>query len=223
MTRAWAMALPGSTNSPPSEKESGVTLRMPMTKGRPRANSALSPRGADFGAVLALSAAIAAMACGCAVAAGCQARAGRAKCRSVADLERQRLGLADPARHGLFRRQHANQLARPVGGSHGGREFGGVAVLEFAHGFNTGGLLQLGIFLTDALDTHAVGHVGPAQQILGVQTGLVGKRFAALQGGGGIEQASGRPDPRRLEACGGFAVDAFDVGDGVGHLYAPRP
>jgi hypothetical protein len=39
------MALAGSKNWPPSEKESGVTLRMPMTSGRPSLSSADSASG----------------------------------------------------------------------------------------------------------------------------------------------------------------------------------
>src|SRR5690242_4863136 len=60
MALAWAIAVAGSRNLPPSEKESGVTLRMPITTGRPRPSrpdSAVGPGFCSgFGLVLRISA-----------------------------------------------------------------------------------------------------------------------------------------------------------------------
>ena len=50
MRRAWTIAVSGSMNCPPSENESGVTFRIPMTIGRPSASRSLSSRDAALAA-----------------------------------------------------------------------------------------------------------------------------------------------------------------------------
>src|SRR6185437_999541 len=96
---AWATAVAGSMNLPPSEKESGVTLRMPMTSGRPSASKAESASRAGFGAGLAASRVRASP-----MAVDLRGRQRAVKhasvpagtCLFVGDLELQFLGVLDP-------------------------------------------------------------------------------------------------------------------------------
>ena len=53
MRCGWAIAVAGSRKRPPSEKESGVTLRMPMTSGRRSASRPASQDGGEFGGHIA--------------------------------------------------------------------------------------------------------------------------------------------------------------------------
>src|SRR4051794_25334816 len=96
--RACAIACSGSMNFPPSEKESGVTLRMPMTSGRRSPSRRASGReGTTFCAVDAVVWVV------MAVALRRQGRECQATLRSaVGDLEGQLVSVLDPAHHELF-------------------------------------------------------------------------------------------------------------------------
>src|SRR5450631_2725511 len=218
---AWATALAGSMKRPPSEKESGVTLRMPMTSGRPSASNAESASRTGFCAGSAAASKVRASPMAVALrwkARGCQEASLRGRAGLfIADLELQLLGVFDPVADHFLGRQQADHFALLVGLGHRVGEIGRVAILELLDGINAGGLQQLGIFLADALDAHAVGDVGPAQQPLFVETGLHGEHFASAHGARRLEQAFGRPNPHRFEDRGCFAVDPVDIGDGIGH------
>src|SRR5207253_979741 len=92
-----------------------------------------------------------------------------------------------------------------------------ISILEFFYRIDTGGLQQLGIFLADAFDAHAVGDVGPTQQLLLVEAGLLSEDLTAFYRPGSVEQAIARPNSHRLEDRGDLAVDPVDIGDGIGH------
>src|SRR6185437_1954417 len=186
MSRACAMAIAGFTNWPPSENESGVTLRMPMTSGRPCASNAESWRGAAQRAPSAEEAIGAAIPMradlrgpGNAVKRAWAASRGQQE-TSICNLERQLPGVVDPAHDVLLRRQQADKLALSVGLRHRLGEVAWIAVLQFLHGIDARCLQQFGIFLAHAFDAHAVGHVGPAEQTLFVDTGLGGQHLASF-------------------------------------------
>src|SRR5882757_7400317 len=103
------MARCGSRNRPPSEKLSGVTLRMPMIAGRPWTSSRATGAGAGRG-VKALAA--------------LRWRAYSLSPASVliADLQGKLLGVLDPAHHELLGREKPDQLLLFVGLRHGLRQ-----------------------------------------------------------------------------------------------------
>src|SRR5450631_2579818 len=131
---AWAMALAGSMKRPPSEKESGVTLRMPMTSGRPSANSAESASRAGFCAGSAAVSKLRASPMAVALrwkAPGCQEASDRGRARLfVADFQLQLLGILDPGADHFLGRQQANHFALFIGLGHRIGEIGRVAILE---------------------------------------------------------------------------------------------
>src|SRR5689334_10363025 len=174
MRRAWASAIEGSKNCPPSENESGVTFRMPITAGRPSASSRSS--GCGFGG---------AADCASAIDAALRRDHGEVKSWSVADLWVEPLGRLDPAADALLRRQQLHALAPRVGCGHRLRELGRIAVFQLANSIDAGVLEQLRIGLADTLDPHPVGEIGPAQHRLLVDTKLLGQnlaRFCSLRG-----------------------------------------
>src|SRR6185312_11094185 len=185
ISRACAMATAGSKNWPPSENESGVTFRMPMTSGRPSRNR----RASAFGVVSVVAV----------------ARAMRVALRwahrpvkergpaSVADLQWQLLGAVDPARHHAFGRQQPHQFAALVGFGHGLGEIGRVAHLQLFHCVYAGCGQELGIFGADALHPHAVGEVRPAQELARTESGLLREKLALPSGARLLEQRAGRP------------------------------
>src|SRR4249920_2558284 len=127
ISAAWAMALAGSRNWPPSEKESGVTLRMPITNGRPSEYSAESAFAADFGAVPGAFSRVRTLPMPVAL----RGRRGAVKQprRLIGDLERQKLGVLDPAFDDFLRRQQADQSALLVGVGHRLGKIGRVSIL----------------------------------------------------------------------------------------------
>src|SRR3954451_13570427 len=155
---AWCSASSGLTNCPPSENESGVMLRMPMTNGRFFDNRRAStfgrlpntlpvPRDGSTPSV---------------VMAGrfaCQAprsqavRQGRTA-STVGNLKLNPLGLLDPALDGAGGGQHAGELVLGVGRRHRLGELARVAVFELLDRIDAGGLQQVGIFAADPLDPH---------------------------------------------------------------------
>src|SRR5580698_3077333 len=115
MRRACAMARSGSRKRPPSENESGVMLRIPITRGRPRASSPASQDGcaARLASLLEQPASIMVVA----LRRGPRRvkRCRRLRALPVGDLGSQLLGLLDPARDELLGRKKAHQLALLVG------------------------------------------------------------------------------------------------------------
>ncbi len=173
------MATAGSMNWPPSENESGVTLRMPMTSGRPSVSNRARASGGAGGVSVMVRA--------CAMPVALRGRAGAVKptragvgC-SVRNLDRQLLGVFDPAADDFLGRQQPHHFQLLVGGRHRFRQFGRVAVFEFLHGADAGCQQQLGIFLADAPDASAVAAIGPAQPLLLLDVGLEGQFLASLQ------------------------------------------
>src|SRR6185312_13580612 len=216
MTAAWATALSGSRNSPPSEKESGVTLRMPMTSGRPSERRAESVAAGDFSAAGAGRPRLRALL----IPVALRGRAGAVKqprAASVGDLERQQSGVLDPAFDDLFRWQLSHDLAFFIGVGHRARKVLRVSIFKFLDRVDTSGLQQLGIFLADALDAHAVGDIGPAQKLPLVEAGFFREHLAPLHGARGLKQPICRPDPHRLEDRSDVAVDPVDIGYRIGH------
>src|SRR5450759_3545847 len=179
---AWATALAGSMKRPPSEKESGVTLRMPMTSGRPRESSAESASRAGFCAGPAAASKVRASP----MAVALRGRRGAVKkpffhfsphCGGevnsfVADLELQLLSVFDPVADHFLGRQQADHLTLLVGLRHRVGEIGRVAILEVLDGIHAGGLQQLGIFLADALDAHTVGALSSSRSVERIPTDL---------------------------------------------------
>src|SRR3954469_19888993 len=150
--QACAIEWCGSMNFPPSEKESGVTLRMPMTSGRPSPSRRASGReGATFCAVDAVP---------CAVMAVALRRQGR-KCQAtlhsaIGDLEGKLIGVLDPTDHEFFGRQEAYQLALLVGLRHGLGEIGRIAVFQFPYRLHADRAQQTNIAFAHALDAHVI-------------------------------------------------------------------
>src|SRR5713226_8313684 len=172
------MAFDGSMNRPPSENESGVTLRIPMISGRPSASRPASGLGACFlsraGPAFGREAIMLSLCAGRAIgvkrptpsAPSCpgrqSARSQHARyltrvCRSVRDLLRQLAGVLDPAGDKLFRREKANQFSLLVGFGHGSGKLGGISISQFLHRMDTDFAQQPGIFLAHALDAELVG------------------------------------------------------------------
>src|SRR6202521_2263215 len=199
MRRACTSASAGSMKRPPSANESGVRLRMPITIGRRSASSrssgctasvTLSPDAVRRGARLMAAAwlrrwdAVKRTGQGKTQAAGPEMddaiRRLSSVLRSIADLQRQLLGVVDPALHPPFRGQEPDQLVRLVGFAHRRGELADVAVLELLDGVDADRLEQFGIVLAHALDAHAVGEVGPAQDGLFVDPDPGGKLLASL-------------------------------------------
>src|SRR5689334_16213702 len=175
---ACATAFAGSTKRPPSAKESGVKLRMPMTIGRRSASS----RSSGCGAVGADSVRGAIFTAG-ALLRGCEVSSQRTTddrrqttddrrqesatnvCSpssvsvvcSIGYLQRQLLRFVDPAPHPSFRWKEPHQLVLLIGFPHRGGEFGDIAVLQFFDRVDADHVEQLGIILAYALDPHAVG------------------------------------------------------------------
>src|SRR5690242_14418338 len=112
MRCACAIATAGSMNCPPSENESGVTLRTPMTSGRPGARSrrSMSERSAAAEVV-----AIIALACAAATMFVKARWAVPPRVPSIRDLQRQLLGVLDPARDRLLGGQKVDQFALGIG------------------------------------------------------------------------------------------------------------
>src|SRR5271165_4957898 len=141
------MALDGSMNRPPSENESGVTLRTPMTNGRPNASRLASglvaclcsPAGPAWGRETIMRPL-------------CAGRAMGVKRRSIGDLLRQLAGVLDPAADKLLGRKKANQLSLLVGLGHRARQPGRIAEFQFLHRIHSDFAQQPGIFLAHALD-----------------------------------------------------------------------
>src|SRR5712691_6448293 len=138
MRLAWSIASFGFKNCPPSENESGVTLRMPITTGLAFANSRPSgsggaratPPAAEGGRRATL------------MPLALRAAKGGVNRRSIGDLKRQLLGVLDPAHDGVVGRQYADQFALAVGFRDGFGELAGIAVLEFLDRIHTRGLQQ---------------------------------------------------------------------------------
>src|SRR5581483_10201849 len=102
------MALSGSKNRPPSENESGVTLSTPITMGRPRDNrrsskSAWVPAWARSSEGAAVERRGSVMASLCAAQRdGVKRSARRRSGLAIGDLQRQLLGVLDPACHEAY-------------------------------------------------------------------------------------------------------------------------
>src|SRR3981189_1865781 len=221
MRRAWAMALAGSRNWPPAENEAGVRWRTPRTRGWRSPKSRASQEGrvspgryTDPGSLTVTMRSLCAR--GHAVSSHPEGRP------SVGDLERQLLGVLDPAHHRLLGWHQPHQLAARIGVGHRFGEVGGVAVLELLHGVDPRRLEQLGIVLADALDAHAVGHVGPAQDAFRVDAGLGGEALATLRVLRSLEQPGRRADADGLQHCGHARSDILEICDRVGHKAAPQ-
>src|SRR5262245_24193932 len=162
MRLACSIATFGSRNCPPSENESGVTFSTPITSGPGFANSrpsgsggarATPPAGEDGRRAIVMPLAL-------------RAAYDGVNRLSVGDLERQFLGVLDPAHDRAVGGQHAHEFAPAVGLGHRFGELFRIAVFQFLDRINAGGLQQAGIVFADALDPHPVGGVGPAQQVL---------------------------------------------------------
>src|SRR3569623_893354 len=221
IARACATATAGSKNCPPTENESGVTLRMPITAGCRRASSAASGSCDRFGAAgMGLARVIIGWLCAGSLGLSRMARTGP---RSVLDLERQGPGVLDPARDDALGGQEPHQLALAVGLGHRLGELGRIADLEVLDGVDAGGGEQLGVFLADAPDPHAVGAVRPAQKLARVEPGLAGKLTALLQRAGPGEQARRRANAERLQDGGNAIVDIRDIGDRIRHVRPAPP
>src|SRR3569833_3723528 len=138
IARACAMVMAGSKNRPPSENESGVTLRIPMTSGvRPRPSKAASgSRACCTGPVMGLTVVMGWL---CARAPAAVKDGPRRRKRSVFDLERQLAGVLAPARDGALGGQEPNQLALPVGLGHRLGELARITDLEVIHRVHAGG------------------------------------------------------------------------------------
>src|SRR6185436_7105106 len=159
---ACCSATVGSRNWPPSEKESGVTLRIPMMMGRFFARSrpsmfgrrpAKPPFGPPMGPIPSGEFVPPVIVISSRFARGtgrCQALARR----SVGDLEYQPFGLVDPALDGAVGGQDAGELALGIGVGHGAGKLGWVAVFQFLDGVDACGLQQAGIVRPDAFDPH---------------------------------------------------------------------
>src|SRR5882757_2902709 len=157
--RACAIATSESKNCPPSEKESGVTLRMPMTSGRRCASSACSGPSVKTACIAPL----------CGVA---HTESSASRFRSVPDLRVEPFGRLDPGGHPLLRRQEPHPLVLLVGFAHRLREAAWIAVLQLPDRIDAGILEQFRIGLAHALDAHAIGQVGPAQHNLLIDADL---------------------------------------------------
>src|SRR5690348_10654688 len=160
---ACASAAAGSRNRPPSENESGVTLRMPITSGRPLARRAASrlpagaapareraPRVTFAVTVLAAMAFVPLRQSGgrvpliawlCAAipveSSGGEPRSGLksvgGRRHSIADQRRQFFGVLNPASDRIHRRQNADQFALGVHLRHDLPELLRIAIAEFIH------------------------------------------------------------------------------------------
>src|SRR4051794_29876046 len=119
MRRACASARSGATNWPPSENESGVTLRTPMTAGYGLDNKPRNPGRSIETADVAVLAGVAIMRSICAVPAWESRQASRVGAglterpltALVGDFRLKLAGLCDQLFDRLFRRQNTDQLA----------------------------------------------------------------------------------------------------------------
>src|SRR5450631_843063 len=145
---AWATALAGSMKRPPSEKESGVTLRIPMTSGRPSASNAASASRAGFFAGSAAVSTVRASPMAVALrwkARGCQEASRRGRTGLfIADLQLQLLGVFESVSDHLLGWQQADHFALLVGLGHRVGEIGRIAIFEILDGIDARGLQQPG-------------------------------------------------------------------------------
>src|SRR5215475_3560123 len=247
---ACAIAAAGLIKRPPSENESGVTLRTPITIGRPRPSSRCNGCGCGSarrseaaGELMRLAwrkpphASRRAM---CFVAGWTQRQRPNSEWRIdrcglcfpysplairhsllVADLGRQFFGLLDPALYCFLGRQELHQLALLVGLGHGFGEPLGIAVLELAHGVDAGGADELGIVVAHPLDAHAISTVGPFEQALLVDPGLLRELLAPLQVLGRLEQPGRRADADAFELLRLLGSNSINYGDRIGHENLP--
>src|ERR1043166_5326446 len=173
MRSAWASAFAGSTKRPASANESGVKLRIPTPSGRRSASSRSSGWSVESATVDSDVVRRCTM-----LTIGALRRArervkrpngrertteapalrimGPLRPGSIRYLQRQLLGVVDPAPHPAFRGKQPHQLVLLVGFAHRRSELGDVAMFEFFDGIDTDRLEQLGIDLAHALDPHAV-------------------------------------------------------------------
>src|SRR3974390_1458162 len=137
---AGAIAFPGSKKRPPSENESGVQLRMPITSGRPRSSRPASheggvsainvwPVGSPYTLMALLWAADARLS-----SRAVSLAATRTRKLFVGDFELQFLGALDPIADHLFGRQQIDHFASLVGFRHRLGEVGTVQVLGVLYG-----------------------------------------------------------------------------------------
>src|SRR5215475_15775845 len=211
MRPACAIADTGSTKRPPSENESGVMLRIPITAGRPNARRRRNRSGCrascDVTALMTLR---------YAAATTCQGA-------SIGDFQRQPLGILDPARDRLLRRQEVHELALGVGIAHRLGQALGVAMLELSHRVHAGGADQHRVVVSDALDAHTVGAVGPCQQDLLVNAYPCGEFLASLGALRDLEQACRRADSHPFQQPGLLGPDTVNMRDGIRHETLPKP
>src|SRR3569623_2403319 len=180
---ACASAAAGSKNSPPSEKESGVTLSTPITSTCGLASSAdnmpcrasRAVPDVEEGALMARI---------CAVPKGESRRKRVGRCpkgqRLVADLERQFLGPLDQLADRALRGEHAHQLALSEALGNRLRQPSGVSKGKFPPRGDARGPDQLGLGLAHALEAHAVGDLSPFQDQLFAKPGRA-RQFLAAQ------------------------------------------
>src|SRR5215475_395404 len=135
---ALAIAAVGSRNWPPSENESGVTLSIPMTSGRPAECNAGSTVGADLPAVPRALSRFGRLAMPVAL----RGRRGTVKDLRglIGYLQRQYPGVFDPAFDHFFGRQHADQPPLLVGIGHSLGQVARISILQLFHGIDPGSL-----------------------------------------------------------------------------------
>src|SRR5437868_11773267 len=200
MRRACASARSGAINWPPSENESGVTFRTPITVGYGLDNTARSPGRSIEAADVAVLEGVAIMRSLCAVPAwesrrGRRAGAGLAECPLrvlVADFRLKLAGLCDQLFDRLFRRQNTDEFAPCIHFFHVLRQAAWVTKSKFANRRDAGGAYQADLGFAHAGDAHVVRNIGPLQQLLLANAGLRCKSFAAFHVPGCLKQTVGR-------------------------------
>src|ERR1700756_1934472 len=221
---ACASACSGARNCPPSEKESGVTFKTPMTAGVGPDTSACS---AGWRAGIAANEVgldlVAIMRSLCAVAAS-ESRwrqglrplgARRAVLANylISNLGLQLARLRDQLLDRFFRRQHADELLLDVDVPHVLRKARWIAQGELANRGDAGGAHQPDLRLAHAGNTHVVGRVRPFQELLLADAGPGRERLAPFHGAGSFEERFGGANAKRFELGRGEGSHAFKLAE----------
>src|SRR5215471_2244418 len=107
---------------------------------------------------------------------------------SVRNFHRKLFGVVDPALDCVLRGQYANEFSDRVCLRHRLSEPRRIAKPEFLDSYDAGGFQELGIFLSDSFDAHAIDKVGDAEQLLLLNFCFFRKHPAAFDTLGSLEQ-----------------------------------
>src|SRR5215470_10806703 len=190
---ACATAASGERKAPPSENESGVTFSIPMTNGRrtvsrPERASVFTggvPNAPETGG----DAAIIARMCAVALVVSSETAPGfTPPWTLVRNLHGEFLSVVDPPLDRVLGGHHTHKLSFCIRLYHRLRKSCRITIPQFLDGDDAGGLQELGIFLSDSLDAHAINEISDAEQLCLIDFRFFRKHLTAFDALGCLEQ-----------------------------------